>query len=59
VAEFMAERNICIRAGHHCTEPLMKHCNITGSFRMSLYLYNDKEDIDKFFEVLEEFLDTI
>ncbi|EKE28321.1 MAG: hypothetical protein ACD_3C00079G0007 [uncultured bacterium (gcode 4)] len=59
VAEFMAERNICIRAGHHCTEPLMNYCNITWSFRMSLYLYNDKEDIDKFFGALEEFLDTI
>ncbi|EKE29968.1 MAG: hypothetical protein ACD_2C00069G0002 [uncultured bacterium (gcode 4)] len=59
VAEFMAERNVCIRAGHHCTEPLMNYCNIIGSFRMSLYLYNDKQDIDKFFEVLEEFTDNL
>lgn len=56
VAEYMAENNICVRAGQHCTEPLMDMCNLKSTFRMSLYLYNTKEDIDKFFSVLEEYL---
>lgn len=56
VAEYMAQNNICVRAGQHCTEPLMEFCNLKSTFRMSLYLYNTKEDIDKFFEVLDNFL---
>ncbi len=54
IADMMAENNICIRAGQHCTEPFMDSLWIKASARMSLYIYNTFEDIDKFFEVLEE-----
>jgi cysteine desulfurase/selenocysteine lyase len=50
----MAEHNICIRAWQHCTEPFMDSLGIKASARMSLYIYNTTQDIDKFFEVLEE-----
>jgi cysteine desulfurase/selenocysteine lyase len=49
----MAEHNICIRAGQHCTEPFMDYLGIWSSARMSLYIYNSRTDIDKFFEVLD------
>ncbi|HBA45359.1 TPA: hypothetical protein DEG21_01780 [Patescibacteria group bacterium] len=26
IADIMAENKICVRAGHHCTEPLMENC---------------------------------
>lgn len=54
IADIMAEHNICIRAGQHCTEPFMDYLWIKWSARMSLYIYNSKEDIDKFFEVLDD-----
>ena len=53
IADKMAENNICIRAGQHCTEPFMDYLGIKSSARMSIYIYNTKNDIDKFFEVLE------
>jgi cysteine desulfurase/selenocysteine lyase len=53
IADVMAEHNICLRAGQHCTEPFMDYLWIKSSARMSLYIYNSKEDIDKFFEVLD------
>jgi selenocysteine lyase/cysteine desulfurase len=49
----LAEEDICIRAGQHCAEPFLQSESCSHTCRMSLYLYNDKSDIDKFFEVLE------
>jgi len=53
IADVMAENNICVRAGQHCAEPFMDYLWINGSARMSLYIYNTKSDIDKFFEILD------
>lgn len=54
IADIMAENNIAIRAWQHCTEPFMDYLGIKSSARMSLYIYNSKDDIDKFFEVLDD-----
>jgi len=59
VADYMAENNICIRAWQHCTEPFMSYLKIKNSCRMSLYIYNNKNDIDKFFEVLEKCIKSL
>ncbi|MDD3120044.1 MAG: aminotransferase class V-fold PLP-dependent enzyme [Candidatus Gracilibacteria bacterium] len=56
VSDFMSEHNICVRAGHHCAEPFMTEYPKTATCRVSLYIYNDKEDIDKFFIALDELL---
>jgi len=53
IADIMAEHNICLRAGQHCAEPFMDYLGLKSLARMSLYIYNSKEDIDKFFEVLD------
>ena len=37
---------ICIRAGHHCAQPLMKWLCQPATLRASVYVYNTKEDID-------------
>lgn len=50
VAQIMSDRNICVRAGHHCTMPLHERLGIQGSVRASFYLYNDKKDVDKLIE---------
>jgi cysteine desulfurase / selenocysteine lyase len=54
----MAENNICIRAGKHCAHPFLNILKIKQASRMSLYIYNTFEDIDKFFEVLDKVRNT-
>lgn len=54
ISEYLAERNICIRAWQHCAEPFLESFNTVHTCRMSLHVYNTKEDIDRFFEILEE-----
>jgi len=56
IGEEFARENICIRAGGHCAYPLHKFLNVGGSSRMSSYVYNDEEDLRKFFEVLDRML---
>lgn len=52
VAEVFADNGICVRSGHHCTEPLHIALGIGGSLRASFYIYNTKEDIERFVETL-------
>jgi len=54
VASLLDDYNIAIRAGHHCTMPLMKKLGISGTARVSFYFYNTKEDIDKLINALKE-----
>ncbi|HJQ20756.1 MAG TPA: SufS family cysteine desulfurase [Gemmatimonadaceae bacterium] len=37
---------VCIRAGHHCAQPLMRRLNVPATARASVYVYNDTADID-------------
>lgn len=54
VAEELADRWICVRSGHHCTEPLHHELGFGASLRASLYIYNTREDIDTFCEEMME-----
>lgn len=47
LASIFNEDNICIRAGHHCAEPLMKRLQVPATARISFYIYNSTADIDK------------
>lgn len=59
IAEELAENGICIRAGQHCAEPFLQSNNCNHTCRMSLYIYNDKDDIDKFFKYLEKAINNL
>ena len=37
---------VCIRAGHHCAQPLMRRLDVPATARASFYVYNDERDID-------------
>lgn len=54
VAEILADANICVRSGHHCTEPFHQSMGIPASLRASFYIYNTKGDIDRFIEVISK-----
>ena len=46
IATILDQDGICIRAGHHCTQPLMRRLNVPATARASFYLYNDRDDVD-------------
>lgn len=48
------QEEICLRAGHHCAQLVSRFLNCAGTLRASIYLYNNKEDIDRFISVLEK-----
>ncbi len=53
LANYLNENhNIHIRSGHHCAQPLMKKLGVKGTARISLYIYNIKEDIDTLHEAI-------
>lgn len=52
VGTIMDEKNVCIRAGHHCCQLLMQAWNTPATNRASFYLYNDFEDIDKLVDAI-------
>lgn len=54
VGSVLDQFGIAIRTGHHCAQPLMRTLGITGSARMSAYIYNSKEDIDDAVEALKK-----
>ena len=53
IAQILGDRGICVRAGHHCAMPLHTRLGIQSSTRLSLSIYNKKEDIDAFIEGIE------
>ena len=56
VASLLDDYNIAVRAGHHCTMPLMKALKISqgGTVRASFYSYNTKDDVDKLVKALKD-----
>ena len=41
---------VCIRAGHHCAQPLMRRLDVPATARASFYVYNDSADVDALVE---------
>ena len=54
LAMILDQRNIAIRTGHHCAQPLMKYLNIKASARASFGIYNNTNDVDVFINSLSE-----
>ncbi|HGY5551402.1 MAG: SufS family cysteine desulfurase [Prochlorococcus sp.] len=52
IGALLDSEGICIRSGHHCTQPLHRHYGIPGSARASLSFTNTLEEVDRFAEEL-------
>ncbi|MGG7212812.1 cysteine desulfurase [Clostridium nigeriense] len=48
---------VCIRAGNHCAQPLMRYLGVNATARASIYFYNTKEDIDRLVEAIKKTYD--
>src|SRR5256885_11511609 len=46
LATILDRDGVCIRAGHHCTQPLMRRLGVPATARASFYIYNDVDDIE-------------
>lgn len=46
ISQVLDEHAVCIRPGHHCAKPLMRHLGIAATARASFYVYNDTDDVD-------------
>jgi cysteine desulfurase / selenocysteine lyase len=54
IASLLDARGICVRAGHHCAQPLMERFGVAAMTRSSPYLYNTEAEVDRLFDALSE-----
>lgn len=54
VSTILDEEGIAIRAGHHCTQPLMRLLNVPATVRASFYIYNTFDEVEKFISGLKK-----
>ncbi|WP_296261984.1 MULTISPECIES: aminotransferase class V-fold PLP-dependent enzyme [unclassified Pseudomonas] len=59
LASLLTEQGIAVRAGHHCAIPLIGSLGLTGAIRVSLGLYNDAADLERFFNALDQALELL
>jgi cysteine desulfurase/selenocysteine lyase len=53
LSQVLDQRNICLRAGHHCAKPLMRLLGVNATARASFYIYNDHHDVDALTDALD------
>jgi cysteine desulfurase/selenocysteine lyase len=54
VGHLLDQQGIAVRAGHHCTMPLMARLGIPGTVRASVAFYNTAAEIDRFVAALDK-----
>jgi cysteine desulfurase/selenocysteine lyase len=54
VAQILDSEGVCVRASHHCTQPLMRRLGVTATARASFYLYSIPEEIDRLVDGLHK-----
>lgn len=54
VAVYLNKYNICVRAGNHCAKILKNEVGVKNTVRVSIYLYNTKEEIDTLINLLKD-----
>jgi cysteine desulfurase/selenocysteine lyase len=53
LAQVLDQEGVCVRAGHHCAQPLMRVLGVPATTRASFYLYNTPEEVDALVQALE------
>jgi cysteine desulfurase / selenocysteine lyase len=54
VATILDAEGVAVRAGHHCTQPLMRRLKVPATTRASCYVYSTTEDLDRLAEGLDK-----
>ena len=53
IAELCDREAVCVRAGHHCAQPLMRVLGVGATARASFHVYNSREDVDRLVHALD------
>ena len=53
LATVLDQDGVCIRAGHHCAQPLMRRLGVSATARASFYVYSDESDVEALAQGLE------
>ena len=59
LTDILGQKGICLRAGHHCAQPLHKHLGIPASTRLSVGIYNTMEEIARVRPAVEEAINLL
>ncbi len=59
LASLIGEQGVAVRAGHHCAMPLLHSLGLAGALRVSLAMYNNGDDIQRFFSALDQALEIL
>ena len=59
LSKFLDLDGICIRAGHHCAQPIMDYLKVPSTARISMNIYNDENDIDQLLKGIEKTISTL
>ena len=54
LATIVDQEGVCVRAGHHCAQPLMRRLDVAATARASFYIYNTEEDVDALMNALDK-----
>jgi cysteine desulfurase/selenocysteine lyase len=52
IAELCDREGVCVRAGHHCAQPLMRCLGVGATARASFHVYNSRDEVDRLVEAL-------
>jgi cysteine desulfurase / selenocysteine lyase len=52
VAEILGRQGVCVRAGHHCAQPLMKRLGVSATSRASFAIHSTREEVDRLIDGL-------
>ena len=59
LSHLLSEQGIAVRAGQHCAMPLLRRLGMPGAIRVSLGLYNDGDDLERFFAAFHHALELL
>ena len=54
LAELCDREGVCVRAGHHCAQPLMRELGVSATARASFHVYNNRDDVDRLVGALND-----
>ena len=59
LAQLLGDQGVAVRGGSHCAMPLYERIGLPGSVRVSLALYNNGDDLARFFQALDQALELL
>ena len=46
IGDYLNRRGIAVRGGHHCAQPILRRFGLESTLRVSLALYNTRQEVD-------------